>query len=108
MPDEQQPLNRDQIAAVLAQHHSITVVPDVSGEGTNALLLSPPDIIAYAFGEQSFRHHTESSSAAGITPTIVKNLRMSQDIDVPDDLIKLRTDKTRSATRDFLQSSGLA
>lgn len=108
IPSDVPLIRDDDIAAVLAQHDSITVVPDVSGEGTNALLLSPPDIIAYAFGEQSFRHHTESSSAAGVTPTIVKNLRMSQDIDVPDDLMQLRTDITRSATRDFMRSSGLA
>ncbi len=108
IPSDVPLIRDDDIAAVLAQHDSITVVPDASGEGTNALLLSPPDIIAYAFGEQSFRHHTESSSAAGVTPIIVKNLRMSQDIDVPDDLMQLRTDLTRSATRDFLQSSGLA
>ena len=98
----------DDIATVLAQHDSITVVPDNSGEGTNALLLSPPDIIAYAFGKQSFRLHTESSSAVGVTPIIVRNVHMSQDIDVPDDLVQLRADMPQSATRDFLQSSGLA
>jgi 2-phospho-L-lactate guanylyltransferase len=108
IPSDVPMIRDDDIAAVLAQHDSITVVPDNSGEGTNALLLSPPGIIAYAFGEQSFRHHTESSSAAGVTPIIVKNLRMSKDIDVPDDLVQLRSDMPQSATRDFLQSNGLA
>lgn len=108
IPSDVPLIRADDIAAVLEQHERITLVPDISGEGTNALLLSPPDIIAYAFGKQSFRHHAASSCAVGITPHVVKNLRMSQDIDLPDDLARLRGNLLQSATRDFLQSSGLA
>lgn len=103
------PLIRDDdIAALLEQHDQVTLVPDNSGEGTNALMLSPPDIIGYAFGARSFRHHIESSSTAGVSALVLRNTHLERDIDVPDDLVQLVGDLPPSATRDFLRRSGLA
>jgi 2-phospho-L-lactate guanylyltransferase len=102
------PLIRDNdIQAVLNQRDGITLVPDNSEEGTNALLMSPPELIDYVFGEHSFRHHSESSHAAGVSPLIVRNEHLARDIDVPDDLVALLGDLPQSATRDYLLSNGL-
>ncbi len=101
-------IRNDDITTLTRQHQHITLVPDNSGEGTNALMLTPPDIIGYAFGERSFRQHMESSSTAGIEPLVVRNTRFEHDIDDPDDLHRLLSDLPQSATRDYLRSSGLA
>ncbi|HLX34428.1 MAG TPA: 2-phospho-L-lactate guanylyltransferase [Candidatus Limnocylindrales bacterium] len=45
----------------------VTLVPDRHGEGTNALLLSPPAIIAPAFGTASRATHRSEALAAGAT-----------------------------------------
>jgi len=108
VPSDVPLIRDDDINAVLDHHDGVTLVPDNCEEGTNALLMSPPNLISYVFGEDSFRHHRESSRAAGVSPIIVRNKRLGQDIDVPDDLNTLLGDLPQSATRDYLRNSGLA
>ena len=43
--------------ATAAENATAVVVPDRRAEGTNALLLSPPNLIEPAFGVQSFQRH---------------------------------------------------
>lgn len=43
----------------------VALVPDRHGEGTNALLVSPPDAIAPAFGAASRARHAAAARAAG-------------------------------------------
>jgi len=107
VPSDVPLIRNDDIEAVLNRRDGITLVPDVSEEGTNALLMSPPNLIEYVFGEHSFRHHSESSRAAGVSPQIVRNKHIARDIDVPDDLAALFGDLPQSATRDYLKSNGL-
>jgi 2-phospho-L-lactate guanylyltransferase len=45
----------------------VTLVPDRHGEGTNALLLSPPAVIEPAFGIESRAAHRTAALAAGAT-----------------------------------------
>jgi 2-phospho-L-lactate guanylyltransferase len=108
IPSDVPLIHDDDLTAILLQHDGITLVPDNLDEGTNALLMSPPNLIDYVFGEHSFTHHKESSCAAGVDPLIVRNKRLARDIDVPEDLTELCRDLPQSATRDYLQSSGLA
>ncbi len=107
VPSDVPLIRNDDIEAVLNQRDGITLVPDILEEGTNALLMSPPNLIEYVFGEHSFRHHSESSRAAGVNPQIVRNKHIARDIDVPDDLAALLGDLPQSATRDYLKSNGL-
>src|SRR5512142_1173224 len=37
----------------------VVIAPDRHGKGTNALLISPPGLIEYDFGENSFQRHCE-------------------------------------------------
>ena len=46
----------------------MTIVPDRHGTGTNALLLSPPDVIAPAFGPDSRARHVAIAERAGVDP----------------------------------------
>ena len=73
-----------------------TVAPDAGmviapshDRGTNALLLRPPDVIPYAFGEESFVRHQALAADAGITTHVVHSATLALDIDRPEDLLLL-------------------
>ncbi|MDE3130759.1 MAG: 2-phospho-L-lactate guanylyltransferase [Acidobacteriota bacterium] len=65
---------------------SVLIVPDRHGEGTNALLLTPPDAIAPAFGDGSRGRHIELATAQGATPEVVELPSLALDVDTPPDL----------------------
>jgi len=74
-------------------------VPSLSGFGTNAALLEPPDAMALKFGEPSFDNHLLAARAAGLRPLVRKFPGLGLDIDAPEDLALLlaRGPCTRSA-----------
>ena len=64
-------LNQNDVKALLAHSMNLPVVviaPDRHQKGTNALLLSPSNIIEYDFGEGSFERHCERGKKAGSVP----------------------------------------
>jgi 2-phospho-L-lactate/phosphoenolpyruvate guanylyltransferase len=65
----------------------VALVPDHHGSGTNALLASPPDAIAFRFGEGSRRSHEAEARAAGATYVEVEG-PLTFDVDTPDDLLE--------------------
>ena len=67
----------------------VVIAPDRANQGTNALLLSPPDAIGFSFGFESFSTHTKAALAGGIDPAIVKRDRLAFDIDTPEDYWEL-------------------
>lgn len=64
----------------------VIIAPSADGNGTNALLLSPPDIIEPAFGHGSSERHEMSARRLGMEPVIVRNPNIGLDIDTPQDL----------------------
>jgi 2-phospho-L-lactate guanylyltransferase len=68
---------------------SVVVVPDRHGTGTNALLLTPPDVITPAFGPGSYARHLELAAQAGVACDIARPPGLLLDIDTPDDLAAL-------------------
>jgi len=96
------------IHEVLAYHDRLTLVPNDTGEGTNAILASPPNVIMSQFGGPSLRRHIKSADAAGLTPRIVHNENIALDIDEPRDLARAVADLPTSFTRNFLRDSGIA
>jgi 2-phospho-L-lactate/phosphoenolpyruvate guanylyltransferase len=58
-------------------------------QGTNALLLRPPDVIAPAFGPPSVVRHFAAGRAAGALARLVTRLGLSHDVDTPADLASL-------------------
>jgi 2-phospho-L-lactate guanylyltransferase len=62
------------------------IVPDHTQLGTNALLLTRPDLLKPQFGPNSFQLHCAQAEQAHVHQTIYLNKRMQQDIDTPDDL----------------------
>jgi 2-phospho-L-lactate/phosphoenolpyruvate guanylyltransferase len=76
----------------------VGIVPDRHGSGTNALLLSPPDAIAPAFGEGSRERHVEAAREAGVPFGIEELPSIELDLDTPADVIAL--------TREFERGRG--
>jgi 2-phospho-L-lactate/phosphoenolpyruvate guanylyltransferase len=66
------------------------IVPDRHGTGTNALLLTPPDVLAPTFGPDSRRRHLDDAGAAGVPAEVVELDSLALDVDTPEDLEALR------------------
>jgi 2-phospho-L-lactate guanylyltransferase len=95
-----------------AERLGVVVVPDRHGEGTNALLLTPPDAMAPSFGPGSLERHVSAATAAGATHTVARVPSLMLDIDTGQDLNELvRVLETRHGraphTRDTLRRAAV-
>ena len=63
----------------------VVIVPDRHGEGTNALLLSPPDAIEPAFGPGSCERHATLARAAGVSCAVEPVQSLALDVDTGQD-----------------------
>jgi len=67
----------------------VVVVPDRNENGTNALLLSPPDLIEYQYGDNSYKKHCDLAREAGARLEICELSSLTLDLDEPEDLTLL-------------------
>lgn len=74
-------------AALDARVGLVALVPDRHGHGTNVLLLSPPTVIAPAFGGASRSLHELAAQAAGARYAEIDS-PLSLDVDTPADLLE--------------------
>lgn len=70
---------------------AVRLAPCRREDGTNALLLSPPDVVAPQFGPGSFARHVALARAAGVEPQIYRLPALAFDLDVPDDWAQLES-----------------
>jgi 2-phospho-L-lactate guanylyltransferase len=107
------------IAAVLAgvrgagaDGRAAALVSSWHDGGTGCLLCMPPDLIAFRFGEGSFRKHAAEARALGIEPCIVASSNLSLDIDRVEDIRELLDRYVPGAkpsrTHIYLDESGIA
>jgi len=78
-----------EIEALLAAHRSapsFTIAPSHDEQGSNAILMSPPDAVPLRFGDDSYFPHLAAARARGIEPTVIRAPGIAFDIDNPDDL----------------------
>ena len=69
---------------------AVTVVPDRHGTGTNALLLSPPDVIAPSFGPGSRERHARATQDGAADCEVSEVASLVLDVDTAEDLEVLR------------------
>jgi 2-phospho-L-lactate guanylyltransferase len=82
-------LEPEDIASVFEQKPGapgMLIVPSRDGDGTNALLRTPPDLYPSRFGPGSFARHLAEAEAVGAQVRIVRNPRIELDIDELEDL----------------------
>jgi len=83
MPDDLQ-------ALLQAAEEGLAIARDRSGQGTNALVVSPVGAIPYCYGPDSFRAHQAAALAAGRRIGVVERTGLSFDIDTPDDFEQMK------------------
>jgi 2-phospho-L-lactate guanylyltransferase len=86
-------LDPGEVAALLQRGEeedlSVVIVPDRHGQGTNALLLSPPDAIEPSFGPGSLARHLAAADAAAAAHAVERVPTLMLDVDTGDDLAEL-------------------
>ncbi len=93
VPGDCPALDPAEVTALLgtaATGRGAVVVPDRHGTGTNALVLTPPDVIGPAFGPGSFARHMSAGRAAAATVSVAAVPSLGLDVDTADDLAALR------------------
>ncbi len=86
-------LNTEDVAAMItpAEHISkLVIAPDYHEEGTNALLLRPPNLLDFQFGAQSFSRHLEAARKNNTPTEIIRRPGLLYDLDNASDLERLR------------------
>jgi 2-phospho-L-lactate guanylyltransferase len=84
------PRELDALIALPYGTPSALIVSDRHGTGTNALLLTPPDSLAPAFGPDSRERHVADAEVAGTAAEVIEVGSLALDIDTPEDLDALR------------------
>lgn len=64
----------------------VVLVPNREDTGTNALVLTPPDCLPVAFGDDSFQRHLRLCAERGLAVDVRRMPRLALDIDTPEDL----------------------
>jgi len=92
----------------LGEKAAVVISPSRSGSGTNALLLTPPNVIPTFYGQHSFQRHIEEASTRAIRFRTLRSPRIALDIDTVEDLAyfaALKHEETRSHR--FLERIGV-
>ena len=82
-------ITTDEIGRLIASHRpapSFTIAPSHDEQGSNAILMSPPDAVPLRFGEDSYFPHLDAARACGIEPQVLHLPGIAFDIDNPQDL----------------------
>ena len=85
------------------------IAPAHDEQGSNAILMSPPDAVKLRFGEDSYFPHLAAARAAGIAPQILRLPGIAMDIDHPEDIARFATIPEAKGTQTllWLQQSGI-
>ena len=104
-------LTPEDIDVLLRAHGSapaVTLAPSRDQRGSNAVVCSPPEVLALRFGDDSYFPHVQRARALGIEPGIVHRPGLALDVDTPDDLLAFLGTPSRTRAYDYLVCSGIA
>ncbi|MCJ7718193.1 MAG: 2-phospho-L-lactate guanylyltransferase, partial [Anaerolineales bacterium] len=82
-------LDAEDIKKILIHRNTppvVVIAPDRKKEGTNALLVCPPDLIEFHYGIGSFEKHCQAALEAGARLEICDLPSLELDLDEPEDL----------------------
>lgn len=99
--DELNTLIRDQ------EDRSIRIAGARDQDGTNALVMKPPHLLATSFGVGSFKRHKKIAKALSVKIEEVNLPGLSFDVDTEKDLIDFVQTKSDTRTYRFLDESGI-
>lgn len=88
---------------------SIVLAPSADRRGTNALLVAPPEgLDGFVFGPDSFRGHWRRALERGLHARAALLPNLALDIDTPEDLQRFLAGRSATASRAYLEGSGIA
>ncbi len=64
----------------------VVIAPDRHDDGTNVMLVRPPDAIHFTYGASSFNAHRTQAIERGLPLHVYRSPSIGLDLDVPDDL----------------------
>lgn len=97
-----------EVLTIHEQSRGMTIVPAQDERGSNCIAVSPPDLISFHFGNDSFKPHLQAAEEVGVTPKIVRLPGIGLDIDRPDDLAALIDAEGNSRAQKWLREAGIA
>jgi 2-phospho-L-lactate guanylyltransferase len=92
LPGDIPAVKKQEIEALIAAASTspaFVIAPAHDEQGSNAILMSPPDAVKLRFGENSYFPHLAAARAAAITPQILRLPGIAMDIDHPADIARL-------------------
>ena len=95
------------LAAALAHPPAVVLSPDAERDGTNALGLAPPNLVAPQYGPGSFARHAAGARALALEPTVLDLPGLALDIDTVEDLRALAARGPQGQTLAYLAEAGL-
>ena len=98
----------ESIFAEMSATRGAAIIPSADGDGTNALLRTPPTIFRSHFGPGSFRKHCAAANQVGCEILKLRNPRIEVDVDTIEDLRALDPAEVRGRrTRRWLERYSL-
>jgi 2-phospho-L-lactate guanylyltransferase len=94
--------------AATAAAERLSIAPAAQDGGSNGLVLTPPTDVPFLFGPDSARRHEEAAAARGIPVRQVVIPGFARDIDTPEDLRWLLSQRVACATLVWLRTQGIA
>ena len=93
----------------MSEKPAISIAPDTHKQGSNCMLCSPPQVIQFHYGENSFQKHSDEAKQRDITVNVVPQPGLACDIDNPADLDALLvSNSVRKHSFRYLEDSGIA
>jgi 2-phospho-L-lactate guanylyltransferase len=87
-----------------SEGYSVALTPSKDRDGTNALLMSPPQVIRPVFGKDSFRRHLSLAKRRKARSRVLLFNGIGFDLDTPRDLVELMRRPLRNETGRVLRA----
>ncbi|CAG0928109.1 partial 2-phospho-L-lactate guanylyltransferase, partial [Planctomycetaceae bacterium] len=76
----------DSLIDLATEPHCLVIAPDRHDDGTNLMLVRPPDAVQFAYGSASFNAHRAQAIERSLRVHVYRSPTSGLDLDVPDDL----------------------
>jgi 2-phospho-L-lactate guanylyltransferase len=80
------PADLEALIDLAIEPRCLVIAPDRRDDGTNLMLVRPPDALRFAYGAASFNAHRAQAAKRGLNVRIYRSPTSGLDLDVPDDL----------------------
>ena len=80
------PADLEALIDLATEPRCLVIAPDRHDDGTNLMLVRPPDAVQFAYGTASFNAHRAQAIERGLRVHIYRSATSGLDLDVPDDL----------------------